>query len=74
METLLGKVMHFGMAGINEIVRLGGEDSLPEAALRVIDSAGGSQPFSLPLLPEVEPYHHSKDMLSGAYSFNFIRG
>ncbi len=61
-DTARQRVVHLGIAGISEDHKLGSNGSLPDIALHIIDSLGGSQAFSLPLLPEVVPYHHSKYM------------
>ena len=61
-DTARQRVAHLGIAGLSEDHRLGRDGALPAIALRITDSLGGSQAFSLPLLPGVAPYHHSKYM------------
>ena len=62
-DTARQRVVHLGLAALSEDHRSGRDGALPDIALRIIDSLGGSQAFSLPLLPGVVPYHHSKYML-----------
>ncbi len=61
-DTARQRVVHLDIAGLSEDNRLGRDEALSDISLRIIDSLGGSQAFSLPLLPGVDSYHHSKYM------------